>query len=354
MAGVEWGPKSLPLENRRLLDVTQFRGNLLQDINDKTSSYLKEHPSATRDEAVTQLDMNMKPARIQSALDVLNQLSTIGRSGEDIRFVTVRQDLNKGSYWYEIDWINEPVEKPASPPQAAPQMRPTPPPIYPFKTAAQRAAEREEEKQVSRLKERMIRESIKNREDAEKRRIEVINRVIINTVREDTDQLIEDRKLKIDLGKDGVAVISYRKYLFEQYSVVDREKGTYQYGFRSLEEQIDPKYFHYFSILAQQAEGKKVEYVPDPYPPMICQYAYYHALELGLLRIVQNPNKGTIFQYVRHNFFTLYNFIYGTYGDMDLERNIVTTSIPTNPNATRPINPEFAEFLKQKKIELDT
>lgn len=53
MAGVEWGPINNPVENRKLLEVTRFSGRLLQDIDLKTTPYLKAHPGTPRNELVT-------------------------------------------------------------------------------------------------------------------------------------------------------------------------------------------------------------------------------------------------------------------------------------------------------------
>lgn len=360
MAGVEWGPKNVPLENRKLLEVTQFSGRLLQNIDARTTSYLNANPGTTRSEAVAQLTGKDKEARrMQSGLDILNQLSVVSRIAEDVRSVIVRRDINSGIYWYEIDWVNPPIEKPAATAQPATKAR-SGQSIYPFKTAEQRQTDRASrinEAREKRQRKRADQEAREREQERERAEREVINGVVIDAVRETTQQIMKDGFLKIELGEDDKAVILYREFGFGEYSVIDRENGTYNtHGDKSplWKNSINPAYCRYFNILAQQAEGQKVEYTPEPHTPEVCQDTYERALKVGLLRVVQDEEKGTVFQYVRYAHTTLFTFLYGIYGEMDLERNVVIANTSLDPERIRPIHPDFAEFLRQKKVELDS
>lgn len=109
MASSEWGPKNVSLDNRRLREVTRFNGDHLAAIDGIVTTYLEENPHSTRNQAVEELAKNLDQAkRIQSGLDVLNQLSVVHRKGYDVRTVIVREDVNNHHYYYDIDWRREP------------------------------------------------------------------------------------------------------------------------------------------------------------------------------------------------------------------------------------------------------
>lgn len=144
MAKEEWGPKGAPSENMRLLEVGRFSGRQLQEIGQK-------HATASG-RALYLLTLSDKDSgykeskRMQAGITVLNQLSIVDRGYADVYSVIARVDLNSpnriGShhYYYEIDWINPPVEKPA--PYSLKPSGETEKPIYPFKTQRQRELER--------------------------------------------------------------------------------------------------------------------------------------------------------------------------------------------------------------------
>lgn len=289
-------------------------------------------------------------------MDILNQLYLIGKTGNDVRSIVVREDMNRCTYWYEIDWVNPPAEKPVTPAQPRPQAK-SDQIIYPFKTAEQRLREGGEiaEAKERRRRQREEKEARAKEEERKRAEIEAINGVVIDVVRETTEQLIKDNYLKIELGEDGKAVILYRELGFRGYNPIDRENGTFKKYADSLwTDSIKPEFLSYFNVLAQQAEGQEVSYTTSRHTPEVCQAGYERALKAGLLIVYQDPEKDTTFYYTRYSQPPIYSFLLRSHGEMDLERNVVIAGTFSDIEKVRPIHPDFANFLRQKKIELDS
>lgn len=356
MAGTEWGPNKVPLQNQKLLEVTRFSGGQLKDIEEKFTSKISESPELSRDGAVFFLTENNKDTkRMQLGLDVLNQLSVLGKNGSDIRSIIIRQDTNtvikkdetesrprsgQGGphYYYEIDWTNPPAEKPIPEPvEPTPKAAETP--FYPFKTAAQRKAEKPEWK-----KNRELLAEQERLEKAAKKEREEITDVIIDTVRERVDQSIKYDLIKVKTEIGGSVAIFYRAGILDNYARVDRQTGEFKKSSSpfALTEHMNSPYFRYLQFLADQTEGKESVYTPEQLKPEAYEDIYRRAFKMDMLKILNDPEKGVIF-ILQDDVFRI--FSKPKYYEIDLEKNSVKSG-----DRERPINPHFAQFLKQKAL----
>ncbi len=183
--------------------------------------------------------------------------------------------------------------------------------------------------------------------------------MVIDRGKEVCQNLIDSESIKIELGEKGSAVILYREYRREEYKQVDRETGEYHpypeenFLLYPYTNSITPESLRYYNILAKQMEGKKVVYLPTPLTLDVCEDIYQRALKIGVIRIRQNPDEGTLFQYVLPEAHLGPIYLHANYGKMNLEENTVDASTIYH-NRTRPIHSDFANFLKLKKAELDS
>lgn len=352
MAVTEWRPRNVPGENRLLREVTRFFGSQLQDIGTKVTSWLQTHPESTRDQAVSQLAKTEKEAnRIQLGLDVLNQLSVIDRDGNDVQNIIVREDTKstiqkdppgQHHYYYEIDWINEPDEKPTPPPAPVVQAH-TQKPVYPFKTAAEQAAEKAafQRRRQSQLERRLEDERIQDENEA-------IREVIIDRGRELGEECMEGEVMRIELGDDGIAVI-LRSTAFGDLQV-NRQNGRFGEELFLFADQIRRDVLAYVEVLAKKLEGREVdEYSPDQLDPQVIEDTYERAIRHKMLLVERSPETGIVeFYYLSYS--DIVDFTH--YERIDLGRMVVELSNDLL-NKKRPIRPQFVEFLRQKKAELE-
>lgn len=342
MARSEWGPKDASLEKHSLLEITRFSGSQLQDIDSRVTEYLHTNSDSTREEAVGQMAASEKQAsRIELALDTLNQLSQVNRSGQDVISVIVRQDVNSSisrirgakHLYYEIGWINEPDKKPEPEPVPKPVEKPV---AYPFITEKQRAGgDSYREFREKRRQEREEQERI----EAERKQIES---VVIDIGREVGEKSLAQGTVKIELGEDGSAVILFNENAVinpdgtPKYVVVDRKTGEYNDWYA-----IRPEVLLYYEVQAQKLEGKDGVYTPSLVVADTLQETYDLAVKRKIIT-VQYGETGVGFYY--------HGSIWGSSVSwrMDLKRELAIFS-----SSIRPLNPQFVDFLKKKKAELE-
>lgn len=364
MAGIEYGPKIVSPENRRLIEVGRFSGGQLQDIEEKMTPIFRSMPSLSRRGAVLFVTKIEKEAnKIHGGLDALNQLSIVGRGAGDVYQVIVRQSENanieRGAgerkprsgeggphYYYEIDWINAPEEKPISIPKTVPAVK-AGKPEYPFKTQAQRDAEHALEPAFKAMARYGIgierrgnaekRRSEKEKREAEKKERDEIIGVVVDVVRDSMDGALRDDVMKIELDRDGAAIVYYREFRWDEYSVVDRKVGKFQTGGIFGEVKLfRNEYLEYINILAQRAEGKDVAYSPKQLEPEKYEDIYQRAIKARVITRTRGAQGKTTFCFSEDpaNLLCFYS-------KMDLENNLIV-------DRGRPINPHFAKFLTLK------
>lgn len=346
MPGVEWGPKNVPREKRLLREVTRFFGPYLQNIDTGFAEWLQTHPELSRVQIVGCLAKTEKEAnRIQLGLDVLNQLRVVDRNGKDVRTVVVREDISstiqngpgRHHYYYEIDWINKPDEKPVPPPVSVKPRAEKP--VYPFTTQAEREAKRaaSQRRRQSQLERRWEEERIQAERTA-------IGEVVIDRGRELGEECMKGGVIRVELGDDGIAVIS-RSTPFGNERV-DRQNG--KFGERLPSMRLRHDVLAYVEVLAQKLEGSEVdEYSPNQLDPTVIEDTYERAIQHRMIIVKPNPHGGIEFYY---SFLSPSPFV-SNYQRIDLNRGVIENKGLFREE--RPIRPQFIEFLRQKKAELE-
>ncbi len=370
----EWGPKNQNGHDRNLMKVAQFTASDLRDIGAGVSLYLQQNSTKKREHAARHIARKGLPVRrVQTGLDVINQLAAVGLSWVDVRSIVVHEDTNstvqktadelknragEGQHhvWYEIDWVKPPDLRPEAPPRPAAHVQRTTPALTP-----EQIASRAEQRRRDQERNRLAREAREERDRQERRATwerEMIDNVVIDNVRQTGEAVIQAGKVKVELGEDGAAVLLYKKYASDPYQAVDRNTGKYQeeQGYSWLNQAFDRRFLRYFNALAEQAEGKETPYAPEPLSEAYCQGTYERALKADMIRIIKDPERGTTFQYAgfpHHQAIEYGTLFMKNYGLMDLDRNIVYVTIAGTMKIERLIHPDFAKFLTMKKAELD-
>lgn len=375
--GKEWGPTDHNADDRNLVKVAQFSGEDLRNIDVGVTAYLAQNPGKKRDHAVQHIsDKRLPVKRVQVALDTLNQLGAVGKSWADIRSIEIHEDTNnavsseskEGKHkagegephlWYTVDWINPP--KPVVPEhiQKAQQIL----------AESQRRREAEERRRQSEERRERARQRKAESQEQMRRLMqehdmltwqrELIDDAVIDNGMQNGNALLHNGQIKIDLGEDGIATILLRQW--GDYHVVDRTTGAYKKDGESslFSPRIKQNLMRYFNFRADQAEGKDIEYAPEPLSKVLCEDIFKRAIDGEMIRVVKDPERGTVFQYA--GFPNSGAIQYGSlfmknYAAMDLDTNTVKVIIGgiVNEEFERPIHPHFAEFLREKKAALDT
>lgn len=344
MAGTEWGPKNVSKGKENLVEVTRFTSGQLGEISTSVRSYLSEHPDTTRYEAVNALgQQNVKQIkRIDKGLDVLNQLSIVNRNHADLRSLIVREDLNStaehadGTHhlYYEIDWENapdvktEPVAKPS--PRAGKDNKKQEP-----------AGERQTHVPRNPAAERKQRREIAETE-AERT---VLEEVMFDKGRELYRANIQSEMISLEHGDDGVIKVMYRPHgIFGDTLQVDRGTGVYKEFYSSYVFRAD--LLRFINTEAEKLEGKQPsEYMPDNYNPDVINATYERALELGILHVGSDSQKNISFMYS-----TVTGLLSAGTRRIDLEEGKIVKGLFAQE---RPLHPQFVEFLRSKKAELE-
>lgn len=349
MAGVEWGPKSQPLVNRRLFEVTRIPGEQLTAYQADVQEYTQANPQAPRDDVVLAIAKDEKNIRrADTAIDVLNQLHIVGRSAEDVRSVVVRDDANhkvtsgekvrngdgNPHRYYTIDWVKEPdplpeVKKPEPPKkQQRPQQAPS-------------AIRRTRESNYDRER-RERRDHLKREE-----RLRAIDRTIIDPVPDMVRSQLADGFSKIEVGEDGVANLYTKKGLFTNGHVpVNRETGALEGTFESME--IKKEYMKYYEHLMKIAEGNESTYAPESLTEEQCEKAFKDAVETWLLQTEIDDDGSVTFYYLKNP--NEFLGLFSGYAIMNLETGTVAAG-REEEKRTRLIHPDFTAFLRKIKTE---
>lgn len=358
-------------------EVTRFSGVYLKEIWQRVNEYDQFYPDGDRDELVQTISLEAsEQPRVNRALDALNQLSVLGikkgEIGSRVRTFVVQQMTPPGRAVYDVTWAGvkpESLAKPKEPSKTSQLQSPTlhgqPMQVaYPFKTQAQRIQAQNERDTQSDKEPR--RENRHDRRKRQRREVEELERqakeraaiedVIIDRGRELGELHLEKQMIKIELGKDNEAVILYRP-LFRtnpdgtpKYAEVDRATGHLpEDDILFYDRVFRPDMLRYFEVKAQTLEGKVAEpYSPFPLTPDELQDVYDRALQAEIIRVECTPQSGVEFYYLVLLGFMQHKY----YGKMDLERMIVE---PTEiSQKEQPLNPQFAEFLRLKKAELES
>lgn len=347
-----------------LTKVAHFSGEDLHAIGVGATSYFAQNPGRSRAYAAKHLAYKgAKPERIEKGFDVLNQLHIVGRTGEDVYSVTVYEETGttiqraegkriqagEGTphLRFEINWINPPEEK-----TVVPQSKAVNP--APFDSTQERAFFRQKAEERRTRRERRVEAREKARVQQEElerilARRRRVDSVVIDSVLEDSQLLIKGDRLKIELDESGNAKILFKDGRGRDYTEVDKETGIYTSGFFfTWEEKVDQSYLRYFTVLAEQAEGKNASYTPKPLSRDTCAEAFARGVEERMIKVVVDPESGTQFHYLEFpNFSWSDNLV-----PMDLQNNTITENTVWETRQ-RPIHPDFAAFLREIKDKMD-
>jgi hypothetical protein len=351
-------------------EVTQFRGSDLQEIHQKVIGFtgVEPNPDLSRDEISVGLGLKPKEAdRIDKGLDIINQLSVIGFGPADIRSVVVYEMLQdqievgpatgQNHYHYNITWSNPPEYKPTPQPER-PQARQRrsyhgePRNVYP----EPRAGAFEED--IQREKVRVQQE---NRDQMSvfarmSKRINLDN-IVIDPIADKAFRSIDAGFTIIGTNEEGEGVILFSAFGKNNHHEVNRSNGSIP-ATSPLAIPLEPGIFNIYNEVASQIEGRvSEEYKPLPLTPAICSDIYEQVLANGMLRQFQT-DQGIEFGYANDPGTLLFELIQALrpdYRKVDLTNNtVIMDREERNGTRHRPIHPDFAEFLRQKKSELDS
>jgi len=352
-------------ETIQFRETTRFSGAYLREIASRADEYLNAYPDSTRDELVDTISLKeSERPRVDTAIDALNQLSTLevrrDEIGGKIRTFIIQQMIPPGRIVYEAVWTGikpECLTKPKEEPKLQKAAEPTA--QYPFRSARAPQDRVTFESFIDRKRRERDERRLENTRRAEFDKIseekKSLRDVIVDRGLEIGEAVLANSEMKIELGEDQTAIISYRTYEINPdgtrvYAVVDRNTGIYEEGYAwKSKMSIRADVMVYLRAKAQEQEyavNTKLT-IPDAYRPEdivvpTSEQVYVRALELGLLQI-EHSSDG-----VRFMFAVFSNKLY----PIDLSRNIVEFTTFFD-KGERPIRPQFADFLRVKKAELE-
>lgn len=358
---------------RRLQEVTRFKGVELADIETKIKGYLGNNPESNRAHAVAHFcQTDRQVSRMEAGVDILNQLSIENRGGADIRNVIVRADLNsrverasdeektrsgegRPHYQYEIAWINEPEAKKIEPKIKTPTKQPEDKGGRTRLPSSPSYEERQSRKQSEQQRRGEEQKTFKERQEIEE--------VIIDRIKEVGEWALTTERVKLELSDSGQAIILYNEeYIRNQdgtkrYSEVNSADGSYTFEHQTFGTsyprtgRLQPEILEFIKSEANKLEGKEPLYKPRELDPEDIKTYYERAVKAGVIQPESNPEDGVNFYYLSSDILNLFR------GGRRM--NLDTGVIEPYPNArteyatTRPIHPQFAEYLKEKKSELE-
>lgn len=374
-------PPSAPT-GPRWQEVTRFPSVKLREINNSAIAFVDAHPGCSKEDLVAHIStsINEKPSRVDMALVVINQLGSLSQrpvadglpeypkhivgpddlTGE----VVIRVDLNKPGkkLIYEVKWAEEEPESLKEPKTQAisePRKRRS---AFQFETVEYRAMERSgrilQDQREARERLEKFRQEKAQRAELEKIVAEKneLREVIIDRGKDIAETNLANKRLKIELDEDGRAVVLFNEGVIDpQYVVVDRATGEYDAGmYIKYKVSVRADVMRYVEIKAQEMERAANPEAPDPaqYRPadmsQTPEQVYNRAIELGLLKVDTSQEE------VR---FSLTQFPFGGYDTVeietpiDLERGVSLKARLIDEEHS--IHPQFVEFLKGKKTELE-
>ncbi len=120
-------------------EVTRFSGEFLQKVSDNVDDFFITNPPDSPREEVVKAISRIDPERVNTTLDILNQIYVLGISdsniGQKIRYFILQNMTPPDKTVYGVMWFGE---KPESLKNAKPKVTPLPEIIYPFKPARKR------------------------------------------------------------------------------------------------------------------------------------------------------------------------------------------------------------------------